>query len=51
LLFYAVLLGLATWKHTFWRDESQVWLMDRDNTCAVFFHVIRYEGHPRYGTW
>jgi hypothetical protein len=46
LALYLVLLGLATWKHTFWRDESQVWLMARDNGLRSLMHVIRYEGHP-----
>jgi hypothetical protein len=46
LVFYLALLLLATWKHTFWRDESQVWLMARDNGLRSLMAAMRYEGHP-----
>jgi hypothetical protein len=47
LLFFAVLLLLATWKHTFWRDESEVWLVARISpSIRALLHNSRYEGHP-----
>ncbi len=47
LLFFMVLLLLATWKHTFWRDESEVWLVARISpSIRALLHNSRYEGHP-----
>jgi hypothetical protein len=47
LLFYELLLGLAAAKHTFWRDETQAWLIARDSpTILSLLHNLRYEGHP-----
>ncbi len=44
---YAILLGAVSWKHTFWRDEAQAWLIARDsNSLASVVHHVRYEGHP-----
>lgn len=43
---YAVLLGLGTWKHTFWRDEAGAWLIGRDLGLTTMWHVVHYEGHP-----
>ncbi len=43
---YAVLLGLATWRHTFWGDEAAAWLIGRDNSLLGMWHVVHYEGHP-----
>jgi hypothetical protein len=47
LFFFAVLLFLATWKHTFWRDESEVWLVARISpSIHAMLYNSRYEGHP-----
>ncbi len=46
MLLYALLLGLATWRHTFWRDEAGAWLIGRDNSLRGLWHVVHYEGHP-----
>lgn len=44
---YAVLLAIVSWKHTFWRDEAQAWLIARSSTSlASVVHNVRYEGHP-----
>jgi hypothetical protein len=43
---YAVLLGLGTWTHTFWRDEAGAWLIGRDLGLTSMWHVVHYEGHP-----
>ena len=44
---YTLLLLLLTWKHTFWRDETEVWLIARaSGTVRELLHNIRYEGHP-----
>ncbi len=46
-LLFTFLLLLATWKHTFWRDESEVWLVARISTSiSSLLHNARYEGHP-----
>jgi hypothetical protein len=43
----AVLLCLAAVRHTFWRDESQAWLIARDSpSLAALFHNLHYETHP-----
>jgi hypothetical protein len=43
----ALLLCLATLKHTFWRDESQAWLIARDSpTLVSLMQNLRYEPHP-----
>lgn len=47
LLLDAVLLFIAAARHTFWRDETQAWLIARDSTSiASLIHNLRYEGHP-----
>jgi hypothetical protein len=46
VVFYLLLLAAATWHHTFWRDESGVWLLGRDNGLVSLMHAVRYEGHP-----
>jgi hypothetical protein len=47
VLLDALLLILATLRHTFWRDESQAWLIARDSpTLAALIHNLRYEPHP-----
>jgi hypothetical protein len=46
LVLYAVLLGLATWRHVFWGDEAAAWLIGRDNSLLGLWHVVHYEGHP-----
>jgi hypothetical protein len=44
---YSILLAIASWKHTFWRDEAQAWLIARDSTSlASVVHNVRYEGTP-----
>jgi hypothetical protein len=44
---YTCLLAIATWKHTFWRDETQAWLIARDShSLTALLHNVRYEGHP-----
>jgi hypothetical protein len=41
------LLCAAAVKHTFWRDETQAWLIARDSPNFVaLLHNLRYEGHP-----
>ena len=43
----AVLLCLATVRHTFWRDESLAWLIARDSPSLVaLMHNLHYEPHP-----
>jgi hypothetical protein len=51
-----VLLGFATWlfavgsRHEPWFDESQAWLLARDNGLwQLLAHRVRYEGTP--GLW
>jgi hypothetical protein len=46
LALYTALLGVATWRHTFWRDEAGAWLIGRDNSLRGLWHVVHYEGHP-----
>jgi hypothetical protein len=47
LLLYLLLLGLATWKHTLWRDECQAWTIVRaSHSLHQVLHNTRYEGHP-----
>ena len=46
MVLYALLLGVATWRHTFWRDEAGAWLIGRDNSLGGLWHVVHYEGHP-----
>lgn len=42
-----VLLCLATLRHTFWRDETQAWLIARDSSSlAVLIRNLHYETHP-----
>ncbi len=44
---YSLLLAAVSWKHTFWRDEAQAWLISRSSTSLVsVVHNVRYEGHP-----
>jgi hypothetical protein len=44
---YLILLSVATWRHTFWRDEAGAWLIGRDcNNFHSLWHVVHYEGHP-----
>lgn len=44
---YIGLLAIATWKHTFWRDETEAWLIARDSrSFTALLHNVRYEGHP-----
>lgn len=44
---YTCLLAMATWKHTFWRDETEAWLIARDShSLTALLHNLRYEGHP-----
>ena len=43
----ALLLCLATLRHTLWRDEAQAWLIARDSpSLAALIHNLGYEGHP-----
>lgn len=43
----AALLCAATLRHTFWRDETQAWLIARDSpTFAALIRNLRYEPHP-----
>lgn len=43
----AVLLCLATLRHTFCRDETQSWLIARDShSLAALIHNLHYEPHP-----
>ena len=44
---YSILLAIASWKHTLWRDEAQAWLISRDShSLASVVHNVRYEGTP-----
>jgi hypothetical protein len=44
---YTCFLAIATWKHTFWRDETEAWLIARDShSLTALLHNVRYEGHP-----
>jgi hypothetical protein len=44
---YSILLAIVSWKHTFWRDEAQAWLIARDSTSlASVVHNVGYEGTP-----
>jgi hypothetical protein len=44
---YSILLAIAGWKHTLWRDEAQAWLISRDShSLASVVHNVRYEGTP-----
>jgi hypothetical protein len=44
---YTCLVAVATWKHTFWRDETEAWLIARDShSLTALLHNVRYEGHP-----
>ena len=37
--------------HEKWADEAQAWLIARDlNLKTIWFHELRYEGSPGYGT-
>jgi hypothetical protein len=46
-LLYVIVLAVATWKHTFWRDETEAWLVARTSHGVLsLLHNIRYEGHP-----
>ena len=43
----AILLCLATVRHTFWRDEAQAWLIARDSpSLAALIRNLHYETHP-----
>jgi hypothetical protein len=34
-------------RHTFWRDETQAWLIARDShSLTALIHNLHYEGHP-----
>lgn len=47
LLAYSVILVAASAVHTFWRDESQAWLIARASSgLHSLLHNSRYEGHP-----
>jgi len=47
VLLDAVLLSIATLRHTFWRDETQAWLIARDSgSLTSLLHNLRYEPHP-----
>jgi len=44
---FAVVVGIAMWRHELWRDEVQAWLIARDSTTVTnLLDNIRYEGHP-----
>jgi len=44
---YAIILAIASWKHVFWRDETQAWLLARDSHSPLsLVHNVRYEGTP-----
>jgi hypothetical protein len=44
---YAIVVGIAMWRHELWRDELQAWLIARDSTTVGnLLDNIRYEGHP-----
>ena len=43
----ALLLCLATLRHTFWRDETQAWLIARDSSSlSDLIRNLHYESHP-----
>jgi hypothetical protein len=47
ILVYSILLLVATWTHTFWRDESEPWLIaSASPNLIALLHNARYEGHP-----
>jgi hypothetical protein len=47
LLAYSVILLAATAVHTFWRDESECWLIARaSSSLSSLLHNTRYQGHP-----
>jgi hypothetical protein len=47
---YALLIGIITHFHQPWADESQAWLLARDNSLAdIFLKRLHYEGTP--GLW
>ena len=47
LLVYTALLTAASVVHTYWRDETQAWLIARDSpSLAALLRNTRYEGHP-----
>ncbi|WP_263353102.1 hypothetical protein [Acidicapsa acidisoli] len=47
---YAVLVTFLTWFHQPWVDESQAWLLARDNSLGdIFLKRLHYEGTP--GLW
>ena len=47
---FAVLLGIISWRHEMYVDETQAWLLARDSrTWLQMLGRLRYEGHP--GLW
>ncbi len=50
LLAYSGVVLFTVRYHEKWADEAQAWLLARDlDLKTLFFHELRYEGHP--GLW
>lgn len=45
-LLYAVLTLIGALSHELWFDESQAWVIVRDNDLAGIFEALKSEGHP-----
>lgn len=50
VLVYALLTGVAVFRHEPWADEAQAWLLARDSSLwALWTRLLHYEGSP--GLW
>lgn len=49
-LIYASITFIMVWFHEPWRDESQKWLIARDNNFWGVIEMAAYEGHPALWT-
>ncbi len=45
-ILYAACIVFGIMHHEPWRDESQSWLVTRDNSFTELFRVLPSEGHP-----
>ncbi len=43
---YAALTLLCVFCHENWYDETQAWMIARENDMAGIFNALQYEGHP-----